>query len=101
MCPVFGDTIYEYFIAGLDTEYKDLYPSILATWAPIEYAARNDLRFFDFMGAGKPDEDYGVREFKSKFGGKQVNYGRYQKIYNRILYSSGNFGLKILKKISA
>jgi serine/alanine adding enzyme len=101
MCPIYKDTIYEYFIAGLDSEYKDLYPGVLATWAPIEFVARNNLRFFDFMGAGKPDEDYGVREFKSKFGGKQVNYGRYQKIHSKLLFSAGVYGLKLLKKASA
>jgi serine/alanine adding enzyme len=101
MCPVYRDTIYEYFVASLDVEYKDLYPGILATWAPIEYAAGNGFRYFDFMGAGKAGEDYGVREFKSKFGGKEVNYGRYLKIHSKLLYSAGIFGLKLMKKISA
>lgn len=98
MCPIYRDTIFEYFVAGLDVEFKELYPSIVATYAPIEYAAKNGLPYFDFMGAGKPDEDYGVREFKSKFGGELVNYGRFQKINNPLLYSIGNTGLKILKK---
>jgi serine/alanine adding enzyme len=31
---------------------------------------------FDFGGAGRPDEPYGPREFKSKFGGELVDYGR-------------------------
>lgn len=99
MCPVYRDKIYEWFVCGLDGKFKNIYPSILATWAPIEYAATNGLKYFDFMGAGKPNEDYGVREFKSKFGGELVNYGRFIKVNNKPLFNLGKLGLKILKKI--
>lgn len=37
---------------------------------------------FDFGGAGHPEKPYGVREFKKRFGGKEVNYGRYEKIHS-------------------
>ncbi|MDH4208252.1 MAG: hypothetical protein OEV76_05210, partial [Anaerolineae bacterium] len=33
-------------------------------------------RVYDFGGAGKADEEYGVRDFKAKFGGDLVCYGR-------------------------
>ncbi len=99
MAPVFMDTIYEWYICGLDNEFKDQSPSVMATWAAIEYGINNGLKYFDFMGAGKPDDEYGVREFKSKFGGKEVRYGRYLRINNKLLYSLGKFGLKILSKI--
>jgi serine/alanine adding enzyme len=94
MCPILDrKTIYEFYICGLDTEYKAQYPSIMATWAAMEYAAENKILKFDFMGAGKPDEDYGVRDFKARFGGELVEYGRFRKIYNPTLYRIGNFGL--------
>jgi len=96
MCPIFKDTIYEWYVCGLDKEYKDLSPSVMATWAAIEYGARNGLSYFDFMGAGSPDSDYGVREFKSKFGGELVNYGRFLRINNPLLYQIGKMGLKML-----
>jgi len=99
MCPIYQDTIYEWFVCGLDGEFQNIYPSVLATWAPIEYAAKHGLKYFDFMGAGKPDEDYGVREFKSKFGGELVNYGRFVRINNPLLYNIGKIGLKIWGKI--
>jgi len=97
MCSIFKDRIYEWYECGLDKEYKNIYPSSLATWAPIEYAAKNGLKYFDFMGAGKPDDDYGVREFKSKFGGKLVNYGRFLRINNPFLFNLGKLGLKMMK----
>ena len=37
---------------------------------------------FDFGGAGKPNEEYGVRDFKKKYGGKLVNFGRYEKVHS-------------------
>ena len=58
------------------------------------------FEYFDFMGAGSPDSDYGVREFKSKFGGECVEYGRYIKINKPVLYHAGRIGLKVLGKLN-
>lgn len=100
MCPITpGKVIYEWYICGLDGKYKGIYPSVLATWAAIDYACKNGFDYFDFMGAGSPDKDYGVREFKSKFGGELVNFGRFERINNKFLYFLGKAGLNILKKI--
>ncbi len=94
MCPIYKDKIYEWYICGLDGEFENIYPSVLATWAPIEYAAKNGIKYFDFLGAGSADSDYGVREFKSKFGGELNNYGRFVRINKPILYKIGKIGLK-------
>ncbi len=100
MCPILpGKVIYEWYVCGLDGEIKDVYPSILATWAAMDYAVKKGIKRFDFMGAGAPDKDYGVREFKSKFGGELVEYGRFFKIYKPALYQVGKTGVKILKSI--
>ena len=91
MCPIHGrNSLYEWYVAGEDGKYPGIYPSVLATWSAIEYAAANKIRIFDFMGAGRPDESYGVREFKAKFGGTQVEYGRYLKVFNRAVYRAGS-----------
>ncbi len=100
MCPILeGKAIYEFYVCGLDTEYKNQYPSVMATWAAMEYASINNIPLFDFMGAGSPAEEYGVREFKSRFGGRQVEHGRYLRIINPLLYKIGIVGLKVLSKI--
>ena len=99
MCPIFKDSIYEWYVCGFDNEYKDQSPSVLATWAPIEYAAKNGLKYFDFLGAGSADSDYGVREFKSKFGGELVEYGRFLRVNNKLLYNVGKLGLKLMSLI--
>ena len=48
-------------------------------WYGIKDAISNNFSRFDFGGAGSPDKSYGVRDFKKKFGGKEVFYGRFQK----------------------
>lgn len=93
-----GKAVYEWFVCGLDGKYKNVFPSTVATWAGIEYAASNGYACFDMMGAGKPDEGYGVREFKSKFGGKLVEHGRYLYICKPLLYRLGKKVIQILKK---
>jgi lipid II:glycine glycyltransferase (peptidoglycan interpeptide bridge formation enzyme) len=100
VCPfLYNKTIYEFYICGLDQEYKEASPSVMATFAAMEYGYNNGLRRFDFMGAGKPNEGYGVRDFKEKFGGKLVEHGRFLKICNPILYKVGKMGIFILQKI--
>jgi serine/alanine adding enzyme len=97
LCPILeGTCIYEFYICALDEEFKEQYPSTMATWAAIEYANKNHIPVFDFMGAGRKDTDYGVREFKSRFGGELVEFGRYIKLNNKILYTVGKFGLKLM-----
>ncbi|HHT23882.1 MAG TPA: peptidoglycan bridge formation glycyltransferase FemA/FemB family protein [Bacteroidales bacterium] len=93
-----NEVLYEMFVCGLDREYKNIYASTLATWFAIEYASNNKIKHFDMMGAGKPDEGYGVREFKSKFGGEVVEYGRFKFIVNSILYNIGIIGVKFLRR---
>ncbi len=98
VAPILEDkVIYEWFVCGKDRMYKNVYPSIMATWAAMEYATANGIARFDFMGAGKPEEDYGVREFKSKFGGELVQHGRYCYVAKPFLYELGKTAVKILK----
>jgi serine/alanine adding enzyme len=100
MCPILdGRCIYELYICGLDEDYKDQCPSVMATWSAMEYANKNQIPVFDFMGAGRKDQDYGVREFKSRFGGEFVEYGRYIRIFNPFLYKLGECALKMIKKL--
>lgn len=90
--------LYEWFVCGRDGEWKSIFPSSLATYAGIRYAAEHGCSRFDMMGAGKPDEAYGVRDFKARFGGEQVEHGRYLCIRKPLLYQIGKLGVKLLKK---
>ncbi len=93
-----GKCLYEWFVCGRDGEWKSIFPSSLATYAGIRYAAEHSCSRFDMMGAGKPDEAYGVRDFKARFGGEQVEYGRFLCVCKPLLYRIGKMGVKLLKK---
>ena len=72
---VYKDIFYGWY-GGVKREYASHTPNELLTWHILQWGALNGYRVYDFGGAGKPDEQYGVRDFKSKFGGELVNYGR-------------------------
>ena len=91
--------IHEHYIAGLDQEYKNHYPSVVATWAAIDYATKNEIDYFDFMGAGKPDEDYGVRDFKLKFGGELIESGRYEYYASKMWYNIASKGFRLYQRV--
>lgn len=91
--------VYAWLACGDDYNYKSLSPSVMVNYAGVSYAAREGIPRFDFMGAGKPDDGgYGVRDFKLKFGGDLVEYGRYVHVCNRLLFSIGKLAVRILKK---
>jgi Uncharacterized protein involved in methicillin resistance len=99
VCVLLPDnTLYEWFVCGLDGHIKNVYPSTLATWAAIEYSATNNFKRFDMMGAGKPDEGYGVRNFKSEFGGELVEHGRFLYVCKPRLFALGKYIVNKLKK---
>ena len=102
ICVILAEnTLYEWFVCGEERAGKNVYSSEVATWAGIEFAAKNNIPCFDFMGAGKPENDYGVRNFKSKFGGQLVENGRYLSICNPFLYAIGKMVIEnsFLKRI--
>ena len=90
--------VYEWFVCGEDGVYSHVYPSSYATYAGIKYAAEHGCARFDMMGAGKPDEAYGVRDFKAKFGGAEVEHGRFLCVTKPLLYRIGKLGVAILKR---
>jgi len=97
LCPITDNkTIYEWYVVGDDKKFKKYYPSVMATWAPINYALNHNIKTFDFMGLGKPDVNYGVRDFKLNFGNNIVNFGRFGRC-NKYLYPMVDFIYNILK----
>ena len=91
-------TVYEWFECGLNAEYKDQYPSVMATYAGIQLAYQLDCKRYDMMGAGEPGVPYGVRDFKAEFGGQLVEHGRFLCVCKPILYKIGTIVVKLLKR---
>jgi lipid II:glycine glycyltransferase (peptidoglycan interpeptide bridge formation enzyme) len=92
--------IYDWY-AGSDDGFLDKYPNDILPWEVIKWGANNEYAVFDFGGAGKPGVPYGVRDFKLKFGGNVVNYGRFRKIHNPLIYFPAVLGFwfwKVMKR---
>lgn len=92
-----GGCVYEWFECGRDVEYEKQYPSVMATYAGMAYAAEHGIARCDFMGAGVPGVPYGVRDFKERFGGKMVEHGRFLCVGKPLLYAIGKMAVRVMK----
>ena len=97
---LYNDRIYDWYSSSLK-EYSKMYPSDSLVWQGMEWGSENGYSVFDFMGAGKPDEKYGVREFKRQFGGTLVNFGRYKKVHSPVKNWIAQRGLTVYKKLGS
>ena len=70
--------VYEYYRASTPDKLSGIYPSVVATWQELQFAADQGA-LFDFMGAGPQGKPYGVRDFKLTFGGELTKEYRYRK----------------------
>ena len=91
--------IYTLYYCGERNYHKKIFPTHLAIEGVINFAIDNNLTHIDFMGAGKKGNEYGVKKYKSEFGGEQFEDGRFIQITNKKLYQLGAFVLKIKQKI--
>ncbi|MFA5405560.1 MAG: GNAT family N-acetyltransferase [Ignavibacteria bacterium] len=94
----YRERTYEWYI-GSYTDYLRMHPNDLIIWEILKWSKKNGFTIFDFGGAGSPNKEYGVREYKKKFGGKTENLGRYQKIHSRFLMFISVIGFKIWQLI--
>lgn len=92
-----GKAIYEWYACGRDDKERKISPASLVKYAEIQMAGEMHIPLLDLMGAGKPDAEYGVRDFKAEFGGETVEYGRFVCIAHPLLYRIGELGVKVLR----
>lgn len=88
-----------YWYTGTLREYSAYRANDLLVWQALEWGHREGYRLFDFGGAGRPDEPYGVRDFKAKFGGELVNYGRNLCIHSPLRFQIGQFAYRMLRRV--
>lgn len=86
--------IYDFF-AGSDDENKYKYANSLIPWKVFLWGKENSMNLFDWGGAGKPGVHYGVRDYKKRFGGETVNFGRFIKVYNPVLFLFAKLALRL------
>jgi len=94
------DRIYGWY-GGTDRAYSDYIPNELLLWHIFQWGAENGYKVYDFGGAGKPDEEYGVRDFKAKFGGELVCFGRNTCVHAPFLLRLSTLGYRVYRYLLA
>ncbi len=88
-----------YIGTNRNKEFLRMKPVDLLYWEVMRWGVNNECRVFDWLGAGKPNKEYGVRKFKLQFGGNILELGRFEKIHKPLLMQFGKLGLKLSQKI--
>lgn len=94
----YKDTIYDWY-AGSSREYYHKYPNDLLPWNVFLWGKEKGYKIFDFGGAGKPGKPSGVRDYKKKFGGTFVDFGRYSKVHKPLLMKVAETGFHAWQKV--
>jgi serine/alanine adding enzyme len=94
----YKDVIYGWY-SGLDRDFGGYMPNDLLMWHILKWGAGNGYRVYDFGGAGRPSEAYGVRDFKAKFGGKLVEYGRFTVVHAPVRFKLSRLGYLIYRRL--
>ena len=94
---IYRDVVYGWY-GGMDRAYSSYVANDLLMWHILQWSAEQGYKVYDFGGAGKPNQKYGVRDFKAKFGGKLVCYGRYQFVHSPLLFRISTAGYGIFRK---
>ncbi len=94
---LYKKTVYGWY-GGVVRSYNEHAPNELLTWDVLQWGAMNGYSVYDFGGAGKPDETYGVRDFKAKFGGELVNFGRSTCVHAPGMLRLSRLGYQLMRK---
>ncbi len=93
----YKETIYGWY-GGSDRAYSRYLPNEMLVWHVLVWGANRGYRLYDFGGAGKPNQAYGVRDFKAKFGGELVNFGRYTCVHAPHQFKLSRVGYQLYRR---
>lgn len=88
----YNNMIFDFYKCA-SSEHLKKCPNDIMYWEIIKHGKKNNYDVFNMGGAGKPGEEYGVRDHKLKFGSKLHHHGRFLNVYKPFLYKFGKFGL--------
>jgi lipid II:glycine glycyltransferase (peptidoglycan interpeptide bridge formation enzyme) len=95
---LYRDTVYGWY-GGMDRQYSSYHANELMHWHILEWSVNHGYRIYDFGGAGRPGEPYGVRDFKAKFGGELVDFGRHSYVHSPGRLKLTNLAYRFYRKI--
>ena len=92
------NTLYVFY-PGIDQSqsFLRLRPVDLFYWEVMRWCMANGVTVLDWMGAGRPDKEYGVRYFKQQYGGEMIMSGRFQAVHRPLLMLFGKTAVSLLK----
>lgn len=93
---LYKDRIIDWY-AGSDRAFSSYSPNELLVWHTLQWGREQGFRLFDFGGAGRPDEDYGPRKFKAKFGGELVEFGRNIYVHSKARLKISQVGYRLYR----
>ncbi len=94
---LYKEVMYGWY-GGVDRSLGEYTPNELLQWHVLEWGANNGYRQYDFGGAGKPTQEYRVRDYKAKFGGELVNFGRNTFVHAPALLKLSEIGYQLLRR---
>ena len=97
-CMMNQHILYDWY-AGHREDFNAYYPNDFIIHHIFEWAQKKEIKTFDFGGAGNNTEEYGVREFKLKFGGQLIEFGRNEIVFQPLKYKLGKLGFSMKKFI--
>lgn len=84
---IFEKTFYGYYVGSKnENSFLKKRPLDLFYWELMKFLSKAGYSYLNWMGAGSPDKEYGVRDFKKQYGGKLFETGRFIYINRPILY---------------
>ncbi|RJP50450.1 MAG: GNAT family N-acetyltransferase [Anaerolineaceae bacterium] len=95
---LYKDVIYGWY-GGINRKFPAQVPNETLMWNILEWGCQNNYHVYDFGGAGKPNEKYGVRDFKAKFGGELVCFGRNTWIAHPALMAVSKFAYTMIRRV--
>lgn len=94
---IFNDVIYLWYNTD-NRKYSKLGVGEYVIWSTIEWAVEKGFRLFDFGGAGKQGQKYGVRDFKLSIGGDLIELGRLVYTHKRLKSLIARLGYKFWRR---
>lgn len=88
-----------YWYTGMLRQHSAYRPADLLVWRSLELARELGFKIFDFGGGGTPQKDYGGRDFKAKFGGDLVDFGRNTQVHAPVRFRLGQAGYRAWRRV--
>lgn len=97
---LYKDTLYAHYIGIYhDKDILRKHPVDYFYWELLKWCCNNGIKYFDWMGAGNKNKDYGVRNYKQSFVKNLVETGRMSKYNNLFVKLTSKTLLNWWKKL--